>query len=110
MLGLFQLEYDFPSVEPPDYLRQLSPALYEQEKARVAGRFDVAVRLAEEAFTNELARLGALRAPFLILGAFSLLAIFPALGLPDYAPGAEHPPPDEAAKPNPRSRKKAPAK
>lgn len=57
LLGLFQLEYDFPSVEPPDYLRQLSPVLYEQEKARVAGRFDEAVRLAEEAFTSELARL-----------------------------------------------------
>ena len=59
---------------------------------------------------NELARLRALRASFLILGAFSLLAIFPALGLPDYAPGDEPPPPVEAAKPKPRSRKKAPAK
>lgn len=55
--GLFQLEYDFPAVEPPDYLRQLSPALYEQEQARVAARFDEAVRLAEEAFVGELAKL-----------------------------------------------------
>lgn len=55
--GLFQLEYDFPAVEPPDYLRQLSPALYEQEQARVTARFDEAVRLAEEAFTSELAKL-----------------------------------------------------
>jgi hypothetical protein len=55
--GLFKLEYDFPAVEPPDYLRHLSPALYEQEKARVAARFDEAVQLAEEAFTGELARL-----------------------------------------------------
>ena len=55
--GLFQLEYDFPAVEPPDYLRQLSPALYEQEQARVAARFDEAVRLAEDAFTSELAKL-----------------------------------------------------
>jgi len=55
--GLFKLEYDFPAVEPPDYLRQLSPALYEQEQARVASRFDEAVRLAEEAFTSELAKL-----------------------------------------------------
>ena len=23
--GLFELEYDFPAVEPPDYLRQLEP-------------------------------------------------------------------------------------
>ena len=55
--GLFAIAWDFPSVEPPDYLRQLSPALYEQEKARVAARFDEAVRLAEEAFTTELAKL-----------------------------------------------------
>jgi hypothetical protein len=55
--GLFKLEHDFPSVEPPDYLRQLSPALYEQETARVAARFDEAVRLAEEAFISELAKL-----------------------------------------------------
>ena len=55
--GLFGVDWDFPSVEPPDYLRQLSPALFEQERARVAARFDEAVRLAEEAFTSELARL-----------------------------------------------------
>jgi hypothetical protein len=55
--GLFKLEYDFPSVEPPNYLRQLSPALYEQEKARMAARFEEAIRLAEEAFTGELAKL-----------------------------------------------------
>ena len=55
--GLFDVSWDFPSVEPPDYLRQLSPALYEQEKARVANRFDEAVGLAEEAFTSELSRL-----------------------------------------------------
>jgi len=55
--GLFKLEHDFPSIEPPEYLRQLSPALYEQEKARVTARFDEAVRLAEEAFVGELAKL-----------------------------------------------------
>ena len=55
--GLFSVEYDFPSVEPPDYLRQLTPELYQQECQRVAARFDEAVRLAEEAFTDELAKL-----------------------------------------------------
>ena len=57
LLGLFSVEWDFPSVEPPEYLRQLSPELYEQEQARVVARFEEAVRLAEEAFTGELARL-----------------------------------------------------
>ena len=47
----------FPSVEPPDYLQQLNPQLYEEECRRVQTRFDEAVRLAEEAFTAELAKL-----------------------------------------------------
>ena len=57
LTGLFAVNYDFPSVEPPNYLRQLCPALYEQEAARVAARFDEAVRLAEEAFVEELSKL-----------------------------------------------------
>jgi hypothetical protein len=52
--GLFKMEHDFPSVEPPDYLRELSPELFRQEQARVAARFEEAVRLAEDAFVNEL--------------------------------------------------------
>ncbi|QDU97647.1 nucleoside hydrolase [Lignipirellula cremea] len=57
LVGLFGIEHDYPSVEPPDYLRQLSPALYEQECRRVQSRFDQAVQLAEAAFMEELARL-----------------------------------------------------
>ena len=55
--GLFQVDWDYPSVEPPNYLRDLSPDLYRQEQSRVAARFDEAVRLAEEAFTSELGKL-----------------------------------------------------
>ncbi|HEY1602864.1 MAG TPA: hypothetical protein VGG64_24885 [Pirellulales bacterium] len=55
--GLFGVEWDFPSVEPPNYLRELSPELFRQEQARVAARFDEAVRLAEEAFISELGKL-----------------------------------------------------
>ncbi len=57
LLGLFSVDWDFPSVEPPDYLRQIHPELYEQEQARIVARFEEAVRLAEEAFTGELAKL-----------------------------------------------------
>jgi hypothetical protein len=57
LVGMFAIEHDFPAVEPPDYLRQLNPQLYEQECQRVQERFNDAVRLAEEAFTAELARL-----------------------------------------------------
>jgi hypothetical protein len=38
-------------------LQQLNPALYQEECRRVQSRFDEAVRLAEEAFTAELAKL-----------------------------------------------------
>ncbi len=55
--GLFAVEWDFPSVEPPEYLLRLNPHLFEQERQRVAERFDEAVRLAEEAFLAEFARL-----------------------------------------------------
>lgn len=55
--GLFAVEWDFPSIEPPDYLRQLNPELYEQECRRVAARFDEALQLAEQAFLAELSQL-----------------------------------------------------
>jgi hypothetical protein len=55
--GLFGMSWDFPSVEPPEYLRQLSPQLYEQERARVAARFEEAVTMAESAFMGELGKL-----------------------------------------------------
>ena len=55
--GLFGVEWDFPAVEPPSYLLCLSPEVYEQERQRVAARFEDAVRLAEQAFADEFARL-----------------------------------------------------
>jgi hypothetical protein len=55
--GLFGVQWDFPSVEPPDFLRELNPQLYAEECRRVQARFDEAVRLAEETFAAELARL-----------------------------------------------------
>jgi hypothetical protein len=55
--GLFGVAWDFPSVEPPSYLMRIAPEVYEQERARVAARFDEAVRLAEQAFAAEFAGL-----------------------------------------------------
>ena len=57
LIGLFEVSWDFPSVEPPDYLRDLNPALYEAERARVAARFDEAVQMAETAFLDEFSKL-----------------------------------------------------
>jgi hypothetical protein len=55
--GLFAVEWDFPNVDPPDYLQQLNPALFQQEQARIARRFEEAVQLAEQAFTSEFGKL-----------------------------------------------------
>ena len=57
LAGLFDVGWDFPSVEPPPYLARLSPELYERECQRVAAQFDHAVQLAEEAFLQELSQL-----------------------------------------------------
>jgi hypothetical protein len=57
LTGLFDVTFDFPSVEPPEYPRQLSPQLYQQEAQRVAARFDEAIQLAEQAFTEQLSQL-----------------------------------------------------
>ena len=57
LIGLFGIEHEYPSVEPPSYLRQLNPELYEQECQRMQVRFDEAVQLAEAAFTEEIAKL-----------------------------------------------------
>jgi len=52
-----ELRWDFPSVEPPSYLLELNPSLYEQEKQRMAMRFEEAVAMAGQAFTEEFGKL-----------------------------------------------------
>ena len=54
--NLFAMSWDFPNITPPNYLQQLNPELYEQEQRRIAARFDEAVRMAEEHFTEELSK------------------------------------------------------
>ena len=53
----FHLEWDYPSVEPPDYLKELNPALYAAAQARLEARFEEAARMAEDAFAAELHKL-----------------------------------------------------
>ena len=57
LVGLFGVSWDYPSIEPPDYLIGLSPDLYRQEQDRVKARFEEAVQLAEQAFLDEFTRL-----------------------------------------------------
>ena len=57
LIGMFAIEHDYPSIEPPSYLQQLSPRLYQQECGRMRARFDEAVQLAEQMFLDELTKL-----------------------------------------------------
>src|SRR5215471_733277 len=57
LAGMFELSFDFPSVEPPDYLKQLGPQLYEQEAQRASARFQETVELAEQAFLDEFTKV-----------------------------------------------------
>lgn len=50
----FHLTWDYPSVEPPNYLKELNPELYEQQAQIVQQRFESALSMAEDAFTAEL--------------------------------------------------------
>ncbi len=55
--GLFAVDWEFPSVEPPSYLMRLNSDLYQQEQERIARRFEEAVQLAEQAFIAEFSKL-----------------------------------------------------
>lgn len=55
--GLFSVEWDFISVEPPSYLLRLAPEVFEQERERVSRRFEEAVELAEQGFVAEFAKV-----------------------------------------------------
>ena len=57
LVGLFGVSWDYPNIEPPDYLIGLSPDLYRQEQERVRARFEEAVQLAEQAFLDEFAKV-----------------------------------------------------
>jgi hypothetical protein len=57
LVGLFGVSWDYPNIEPPDYLIGLSPDLYRQEQERVKARFEEAVQLTEQSFLDEFAKL-----------------------------------------------------
>ena len=53
----FDVAWEFPSVEPPNYLQELNPQLYEEQCRRVSQRFERSVELAEQMFIEQLDRL-----------------------------------------------------
>lgn len=55
--GVFAITWEYPPVEPPRYLMNFNPELYEQEQSRIQTRFEAAVTMAEEAFAEQLSGL-----------------------------------------------------
>lgn len=55
--GLFSLEFDFPNVEPPAYLKQLNPEAYQSQLLKVQAQFEVAVAKAEAEFAGEFKKI-----------------------------------------------------
>lgn len=53
----FAIHWDYPSIEPAEYLRQAHPQLYEQERERIRLRFEEAAELTEQAFAARLHEL-----------------------------------------------------
>ena len=50
----FSITWEFPPVEPPRYLMNFNPELYEQEQARIQQRFEQAVTMFEDGFAEQL--------------------------------------------------------
>lgn len=55
--GAFAISWEYPPVEPPRYLMNFNPELYEAEQRRVQERFESAVTMAEDAFADQLRQL-----------------------------------------------------
>lgn len=55
--GVFDIRWEYPPVDPPNYLMSFNPELYSQEQRRVQQRFEAAVVMAEEAFAERLQEL-----------------------------------------------------
>lgn len=55
--GAWGFDWEFPNLDPPDYLQRLNPALYEHEQNRIRRRFEQAVELTEQAFAAEFSKM-----------------------------------------------------
>lgn len=53
----YSIKWSFPSLQPPEWMKELNPAAYEAEVAKVKAQFEVAVVQAEEAFKSQLVKI-----------------------------------------------------
>lgn len=57
LIGMFTVDWEFANLDAPEYLHLISPNLYRREAARIRDRFNEAVVMAEQAFTEELTKM-----------------------------------------------------
>ena len=53
----YAVEWDYPNVSVPEYLKRLNPEVYAQQAQLVSARFEETVAMAEQAFIEELESL-----------------------------------------------------
>lgn len=53
----FALAWDFPSIDPPAFLKELQPEIYEAECRKAEAKLGLAVELAEQAFVQQFQHL-----------------------------------------------------
>lgn len=57
LMGCWSISVEYPSVDPPAYLKQISPELYEQQAALIEAKFASAIAAAEQSFAAEFAKV-----------------------------------------------------
>jgi len=55
--GAFEIRWEFPSIDPPDYLKNVNKRIWEEQRAIADARLNEAVMLAEQAFAAEFGEL-----------------------------------------------------
>lgn len=55
--GQYTFSVEYPTLTPPDWLQGMNPALYAEQSARIAARFDTAVTMAEDMFVEEMFKM-----------------------------------------------------
>lgn len=57
LVGHWRVDWEYPNVEPPEYLQQLNPELYAAEQRRIQARFAEALQAAEDSIAHEFGKM-----------------------------------------------------
>jgi hypothetical protein len=57
LAGSFEIRWEFPSIDPPEYLKDVNKRIWDEQRAIADARLNEAVVMAEQAFAAEFAEL-----------------------------------------------------